>query len=247
MPIPHSVDQLLDGRVCVCQPTDGYRAAVDPIFLAAAIPVSPGERILDVGCGVGAAALCLAARCDGVQVSGIDPQEELIELAQLGAEKSGLDARVAFHAGDLLAPPEDILVERFDHVMANPPYQAKGRGNVSPNPIKAAANVEGDAILADWIDFSLSMARDGGTVTFIHHFERRTEVIEGLSKRRGRVTIFPLWPKVTGEGAKRALVQILLGEGEGVTVSEGLVLHNQDGSYSEAADDVLRKGAGLAI
>jgi tRNA1(Val) A37 N6-methylase TrmN6 len=247
VPIPHSVDQLLDGRVTVCQPKDGYRAAVDPIFLAACIPAKAGDRVLDVGCGVGAAALCLAARIDGVEVIGFDRQEELIALARLGAEKSDHGARVNFYAGDLLAPPEDILIERFDHVMANPPYQAKGRGHVSPNPIKAAANVEGDAILADWVDFCLSMARDGGSVSFIHHFDRRAEVIKGLSKRRGGITVFPLWPKMVGEGAKRALFQIVLGGEPDVTVKAGLLLHNQDGSYTDAAAAILRDVAPLPL
>src|SRR4051794_40599235 len=49
-----SEDRLLDGRIFLKQPRDGYRAAIDPVLLAAATPAAPGERILDVGAGVGA-------------------------------------------------------------------------------------------------------------------------------------------------------------------------------------------------
>ncbi|MBF0374243.1 MAG: methyltransferase, partial [Alphaproteobacteria bacterium] len=48
-------DTLLDGRVRLRQPTHGYRAAIDPVFLAAAVPAGAGQRVLDAGCGAGAA------------------------------------------------------------------------------------------------------------------------------------------------------------------------------------------------
>ena len=52
-----SEDRLLGGRLRFSQPRRGYRAAIDPVLLAAAVPAQPGERVLDVGTGTGAAAL----------------------------------------------------------------------------------------------------------------------------------------------------------------------------------------------
>ncbi|MBL4615865.1 MAG: methyltransferase, partial [Magnetovibrio sp.] len=46
-----SKDHILDGRVTLNQPKNGYRAAVDPVLLAAAGRAKPGERALDLGCG----------------------------------------------------------------------------------------------------------------------------------------------------------------------------------------------------
>ena len=60
-----SVDQLLGGRVELRQPVNGYRAAIDPVFLAASIPAGAGDSVLDAGCGTAAAALCLVARAVG--------------------------------------------------------------------------------------------------------------------------------------------------------------------------------------
>ncbi len=69
-----SVDGLLDGRVRLRQPLAGYRAAIDPVFLAAAVPAEPSESLLDLGCGAGAAALCLLARVPGTRVTGLEIQ-----------------------------------------------------------------------------------------------------------------------------------------------------------------------------
>ena len=67
----YSEDSLLGGRVRLRQPAAGYRVAIDPVLLAAAVPASAGERALDVGAGSAAAALCLGVRVAGVHVTGL--------------------------------------------------------------------------------------------------------------------------------------------------------------------------------
>ncbi|MEL6264223.1 MAG: methyltransferase, partial [Pseudomonadota bacterium] len=59
-------DRLLGGRVGLTQPRQGYRAATDPVLLAAAVPAAAGETVLELGIGAGAAVLCLAARVPGL-------------------------------------------------------------------------------------------------------------------------------------------------------------------------------------
>ena len=84
-----SQDALLGGRVRLYQPTRGYRAAIDPVLLAAAVPATAGSRVLDLGCGVGAAALCLLARVPEARVTGLELQPELAELAERNARLNG--------------------------------------------------------------------------------------------------------------------------------------------------------------
>ncbi|MCO4829001.1 MAG: methyltransferase, partial [Lentibacter algarum] len=55
-------DAFLGGRLKLWQPKQGYRAGVDPVLLAASIAAKAGESVLDLGCGAGAAALCLGRR-----------------------------------------------------------------------------------------------------------------------------------------------------------------------------------------
>ena len=46
-------DLFLNGQLKITQPSDGYRAATDPVFLAASISAENGQSILDIGSGVG--------------------------------------------------------------------------------------------------------------------------------------------------------------------------------------------------
>jgi tRNA1Val (adenine37-N6)-methyltransferase len=71
--------------VHVWQPKNGYRAGVDPVLLAAACPARPGDRVLELGCGVGVASLCLATRVDAVSVTGIERQADYAALARRNA------------------------------------------------------------------------------------------------------------------------------------------------------------------
>src|SRR5688572_16853664 len=112
----------MDGRLRFHQPESGYRIAIDPIFLAAAVPVRPGDKVLDAGVGTGAAMLCLAAREPGCRIVGIEVQRELLRIAKLNIAANGLEHQTEVIAGDLSRPPPRLSAASFDHVMTNPPF-----------------------------------------------------------------------------------------------------------------------------
>ena len=123
-----SEDSLLGGRVIFHQPVDGYRAAIDPVLLAAAVPARSGDRVLDLGTGAGAAFLCLLARCPDIQIMGIEQDPAAAALARENAALNGWGARVEIVAGGLDRAAEGA----FDQALFNPrwprPRQYRGRG-----------------------------------------------------------------------------------------------------------------------
>src|SRR5215510_12598040 len=156
-------DRLLGGRVRLKQPATGYRVAIDPVFLAAAVPAEPHQLVLDIGCGAGAAMLCLAARVPHSRVVGLEMQRDLVRLAGDNVILNGLEGRASAMIGDLLHPPPRLSPGAFDHVMANPPFNERGHGVLPANDGKSAATVESEADLAAWVRFSLTMVRAKGT------------------------------------------------------------------------------------
>ena len=239
-------DRLLGGRVRLRQPADGARAAIDPMFLAAAVAAEPHQQILDVGCGAGAAMLCLAARVPQCRVTGMDSQRGLVRLAGDNVVLNDMADRLSVMIGDLLQPPPRLSPGSFDHVMANPPFLERGRGTEVPNPVKAAATMEGDAALGDWVRFALAMARAKGTVTFIHRADRIDGLLGQLAGRAGGIVIFPLWPRA-GQSASRVLVRARKQIAAPARLAPGLVLHEADGRFTAAAEAVLRGGEALTL
>ncbi|MGQ9365559.1 tRNA1(Val) (adenine(37)-N6)-methyltransferase [Azospirillum sp. ST 5-10] len=238
-------DLLLGGRVRLVQPRHGYRAAIDPVLLAAFTAAQPGERVLDVGTGTGAAALCLAARVPGVRIMALEKEPEIAEAARHNAARNGMQGRVMVYAGDLLRPPPILAPGSFDRAMMNPPYLRADAATPPPGAWKAAANVEGEARLADWIAFAAAMLRARGWLTLVHRADRLDEVLALLHGRFGGVLLFPLWPKA-GEDAKRLLVAAQRGGRGPARLAPGLALHGPDGAFTAEADAVLRDAAALA-
>ncbi len=245
-PAPTSDDLLLGGRVRIGQARDGARVAIDPIFLAAAVPVEPGQSVLEIGCGSGAASLCLAARVPECRVVGLELQPDLVRRASDNVVANGMQGRVAVLAGDLLRPPAGLVPGSFDHVMANPPYLERGRASPPPNPAKAAATIEGEAGLGDWVGFAVTMVRPRGSITFVHRADRLDALLGHLAGRAGGIVVFPLWP-AAGRDAGRVLVRARKQLAAPLRLAAGIVLHEADGRFTAAAEAVLRGGATLPL
>lgn len=241
-----SNDRLLGGRIALAQPQSGYRVAVDAVLLAAAVAARPGERVLELGSGVGAGALCLAHRVPGVTVVGLEIQGGLSALAAANIAANGLAERVRVVTGDLRCPPAGLIAGSFDRVMANPPYLKAGAHTPSPDRSRAAANGEGGAELADWIAAAARMLRPKGYLTLIHRADRLDEAISLLHKEFGALVVFPLWPRA-GVAAKRVLLTGRLGAASPARLAPGLALHEAGGGFTAAAEAVLRDGGGLEL
>jgi tRNA1(Val) A37 N6-methylase TrmN6 len=239
-------DRLLGGRVRLRQPAAGYRVAIDPVFLAAAVPAEPHQSILDVGCGAGAAMLCLAARVPHSRVVGLEMRRDLVRLAGDNAILNGMESRVSTMIGDLLHAPPRLSPGAFDHVMANPPHLESGRATSAMLPGKAEATIEGAADLAAWVRFALAMVRPKGSVIFIHRADRIDALLAEIAGRAGEVVVYPLWPR-QGQSAIRVLLRARKQIAAPARLAPGLVLHEPDGRLTTAAEGVLREGRGLDL
>lgn len=234
-------DALLGGRVQLIQPARGYRVAVDAVLLAAAVDASPGQRILDLGAGVGAVGLCLAARLPGCRIVGIELQPVLAELAERNASLNGVAERVRTVVHDL-AKPLPAGLGRFDHVVTNPPYLAAAVADPSPDPSKALATVESSADLARWLAVAAGAAEPAGTLIVIHRSDRLDELVGHLGGLGwSDITVKRLPP------AARILVRARRADQPRRRDAPPLTLHRPGGGYTDEAEAILRHAAPLAF
>ncbi len=242
-----SHDAFLCGRLHLWQPLKGYRAATDPVLLAAACPAEAGQTVLDLGCGAGAAALCLGARVPGLVLSGLELQPDYAALARRNAAGNGQAMQV--HEGDLAHMPAALRVD-FDHVIANPPYYPRG-GTASPAQGRAVAMQVAATPLAGWVAAAARRLRPGGWLTMIFGADGLPEVLGALAPRLGSAAVLPLAAR-EGRAALRVILRARKGGRGAFRLLAPFVIHQgaaHDGdreSYTPRANAVLRQAAPLS-
>jgi tRNA1Val (adenine37-N6)-methyltransferase len=234
-------DHFLDGRLTVRQYATGFRAGLDAVMLAAAVPAHAGDSILELGSGCGTASLCLAACIADISITGAEIESDLVRLSNANATANRLSDRVVFVTVDVLDLPADMKRD-YDHVICNPPFHGMD-GERSPDELRAGATRD-DGFLVEWLRVGTKRTASGGTFTCIVRADRFGETLAALPKTGLR--IFPLWPR-HGDAAKRVIVQLRKGSGAAPELLAGLVLHRDDGSYTDEADAVLRGQARLPL
>src|SRR5262245_8620493 len=103
-PADMTEDAVLGGRLRLRQPRRGHRVGHDAILLAASCPARAGDVVVDLGAGVGAAGLALAARVEGSTVMLIEIEPKLAALADENVRLNGFDDRVRVVTLDAAGP-----------------------------------------------------------------------------------------------------------------------------------------------
>lgn len=98
------------------------RSPMAEVILNNALPwfdFHQAHRVLDVGTGSGAIALAMAHHWPQVSVDAVDISPEALALAERNINRLGLASRVSLHLSDVY---EGLSQQRFDVILANPPY-----------------------------------------------------------------------------------------------------------------------------
>jgi len=234
-------DALLAGQIQLKQPKNGFRAAIDTVLLAAAVPAVAGETVFEIGAGCGAASLCLARRVPEIQITGLEIQAPLVRLAGENIRANGFEGTIEVMVGDIASHVPPRVQGPFDHVMLNPPYLDAANSRTPSDVGKAAAQIEGDAGLDIWIKRAHGLLRHKGILTLVHRADQLDRIIGHLAIGFGGITVHPLWPK-SGVAAKRVVLRARKGVASPFDLTAGLVLHTDDGDYTPATGAVLRGG-----
>jgi tRNA1(Val) A37 N6-methylase TrmN6 len=242
---------VLGGTLRLRQPRQGHRVGHDAILLAAACPAQPGEPVVDLGAGVGAAGLAVAVRVPDLAVTLVEIDPDLAALAAENAELNGLGARVRSVTLDTLAPARaftavGLAPESVARVLMNPPFNDPVRQKASPDRRRRLAHAAPRETLAAWIRTAARLLRPRGTLTLIFRADGLVDVGRALDTVFGAVTVLPVYPK-PNEPAARVLVRATKASRSPFALLPGLVLNDAGGRPTPEAEAVLREGAMLSL
>lgn len=239
-------DAFLGGQLRLRQPKSGHRVGHDAMLLAAATSAHSGDRVADLGAGVGAAGLAVAKRVAGIDLVLVEIDTVLADLARGNAAANAIVADVialdvtsaagAFAAAGL--PPDSV-----DIVLMNPPFNDSVRHRASPDKAREIAHVATAATLEGWIHASRRILKSGGVLTLIWRADGLAEVLAELDRGFGGLTILP----VHGDAAApaiRVLVRAIKGGKAPPRILAALMLNDKPGVPNKQVQEILvGKGA----
>lgn len=229
---------LLGGRVRLRQPARGYRAGMDAALLAAAVESSPGQRVIEAGCGAGAVLMQIAGRRPGVALTGLERDPAMAALARENAVLNSADARIV--EGDVAAGFREMGLPPFDHAVSNPPFFDDPGALRTPAPGKRGAWLADDG-LAAWTGFLLKAVREGGSITVIHRADRLADLLSLLGGTAGSFAVRPVHA-FADEPAKRVLVRAVKTGKAPLRLLPALVLHDHEGGKHTAEAEAIMRG-----
>jgi len=242
-------DAFLGGKLRLRQPKSGHRAGHDAMLLAAATPARSGDRVVDLGAGVGAAGLAVARRVSGVNLVLIEIDEKLAELARgnaisnaIAAETIALDVTSASRAFESFGLKPDSA----EIVLMNPPFNDNTRHRVSPDKSRGTAHVATPVTLESWVGAARRLLKTGGVLVMIWRADGIGEVLVTLDRGFGSLVVLPVHAAVTSP-AIRVLVRAVKGGKAPTRLEPALVLNDESGRPHQKVQDILQGKAALLL
>jgi tRNA1(Val) A37 N6-methylase TrmN6 len=239
-------DAFLGGKLRLRQPKSGHRAGHDAMLLAAATPARPGDRVADLGSGVGAAGLAVAKRVGGIELVLAEIDERLVELARANARVNAVTAEALVL--DVTSTAEryasaGLVPDSVDVVIMNPPFNDASRHRASPDKARELAHVAAAETLQGWIHAARRILKSGGNLVMIWRADGITEVLKVFDRGFGSLMILPVHADAASP-AIRVLVRATKGGRVPTCLLAGLVLNDEAGRPSLDANTILA-GEGL--
>ena len=238
-------DSFLGGGIRIWQPKKGYRAGIDPILLAASVNVSAGQKVLDLGCGVGTASFAIGYRVKNVELYGIEIQKVFADLANLNSKENGIELQI--ECTNISNLSSNITSKNFDHVIANPPYFDR-KFSVSGMNFSKEKSFGDTCTISEWLKVAAKRAKPKGFVHFIVRSDRLMEIFTNMPNSLGSLVITPIISR-KNQNAKLTILHAKKNGRAGFIISSPIILHplksDSRKKYVPKVDKVLRNGASL--
>lgn len=242
----YTQDYLLDKRIKIFQPINGYRASSDAVLVSSFVSSDTQDKsILDVGSGTGAISLCIANRLKNknISITGLELQTELADLSNKSATANGFE-QVHFFCADIRKKIEIPQYKpcTFDIVVTNPPYSEYDMP--SPNLGKAIAHNHQNFGLEQWLSFCIKSLKPFGKLYMINRAEALPHICSYLHNKAGNITILPIYSK-ENQYCKRVMIAAQKDSKAPCRILPGLIMHDESGKYTSQSENILRKGMGI--
>ncbi len=236
------IDDLMRGRMRIIQNPAMFRFGTDAVLLADFAKAQNGERICDLGAGVGILPLLIAARAPGAAIDAVEIQAALCDIARRNVAMNGLGETVAVYQQDIKTAAGTLGEKKYDCVVCNPPYFKGDAGILSLRDEVRIARHEVLCTLEDIFAAAARLLRHGGRLCMIHLAARAFEVADGLRAHGMEPKTVRAVHYQADRPAKLVLWEARRGGSGGLVWMPPLIMCNGDGRETDELREIYGEG-----
>lgn len=232
------VDDLHRNGYKIIQDPKRFCFGVDAVLLSSFARVKKDERVLDLGTGTGIVPILLAARTKGAYFTGLEIQEESVEMAKRSVALNELEEKISIRLGDIKEAALLFAGQTFDVVTSNPPYMNEGGGLVNSYSAKAIARHEVLCCLEDVVAAADRVLQWGGRFYMIHRPHRLTDIIVLMRKYKLEPKRLRFIHSFQDKAPTMVLVEGIKGGNPMIKVEPPLIIYSEVGKHTQEAYDI---------
>lgn len=233
-----TLDDLQLGGIYVIQKKQAFRFGVDAVLLANFAKVKRGMRVIDLCTGTGIIPFILSGKTEASYITGIEIQEEMVEMASRSTEYNKLTNKLEFINGDL----KDVTllkgIPKADVVTVNPPYKLRNSGIINPNDKNAIARHEICCTLEDVIIACRTLLKDNGRMYMVHRPDRLADILCLMRKYNIEPKVIRMVHPNTKKAPNIVLIEGQRDGGAFLKWESPLYVYNDEGGYSEEIERI---------
>jgi tRNA1(Val) A37 N6-methylase TrmN6 len=233
-----TLDDLELNGIMVIQKKKAFRFGVDAVLLANYARITKGMRVIDLCTGTGIVPFILAGKTEAANITGIEIQENMVEMAGRTVKYNKLEERVGFYSEDLRNISFLKKLPKADAVTVNPPYKLANSGLINPDSAEAIARHEICCTLEDVIIAGIHVLKDGGRLYMVHRPERLADIFCTMRKHRLEPKSVRLVYPSVGKAPNIVLVEGQKYGGAFLKWEPSLYIHEKDGGYTEEINKI---------
>lgn len=205
---------------------------MDSILLASFATLRRESNVLELGAGTGAISLKLLAK-GAKNVVSLEINPALVTKLNKTLDYNKLQARWTILQQDLKEHRQTRLDEKFDLIVANPPYRIVGTGESRKFINAEVACQEVSASVEDFIVSAKYFTKYRGRVALVNVPERLTEIISLLEKNQFQAKRLQFVHSFADKPAKLFLIEAIKGAApSGLDVLEPIIVYNKDNEFT---------------
>ena len=236
------IDDLEYKGLKIIQNKKGFCFGIDSILLSDfAKGIKKGAKVLDLGTGTGIIATLLCGKTELSEITGIEVQEEVYEMAKRSIQLNQLEDKFKIIQDNIVNLNNHFEKNTFDAIVTNPPYKKQETGVQNEDTKKLISRHEIEANLEDFIKISKDMLKDKGEFYIVYRPERLVDLLSLMRKYKIEPKRIRFVYSNVHTVSKLVLVQGIKNARPFLKLEPNLYIYDNNGNYTEEIFKIYHK------